>query len=185
MERRAASRTQAKACATLILLACCPCASALNPSLDINQYAHTAWTARDGFFKGIITSIAQTPDGYLWLGTEFGLLRFDGVRSVPWQPPKGERLPGGRIRSLLAARDGILWIGTDDGLASWKDGKLAHYPELTGEGVRSLIEDREGTVWAGGTGSPIGRLCAIQNGSAQCYGEDGSFGRGVGSLYED
>ena|SRR5438876_8005389 len=76
-----------------ILLAFCPCALALNPSLDINQYAHTAWTVRDGFFKGIIFSIAQTPDGYLWLGTEFGLLRFDGIRSVPWQPPEGQHLP--------------------------------------------------------------------------------------------
>ena len=47
--------TQAKACATIILLACCPCAFALNPSLDINQYAHTAWTVRDGFFKGTIS----------------------------------------------------------------------------------------------------------------------------------
>jgi ligand-binding sensor domain-containing protein len=55
-----------------ILLACCPGASALDPSLDMNQYAHTAWTVRDGFFKGSINSIAQTPDGYLWLGTEFG-----------------------------------------------------------------------------------------------------------------
>src|ERR1700751_2206602 len=84
-----------------ILLACCRCASALNPALDINQYAHTAWTVRDGFFKGSITSIAQTPDGYLWLGTEFGLIRFDGVRTVPWAPPAGEHLPSGSIRSLL------------------------------------------------------------------------------------
>src|SRR5271166_1519170 len=55
-----------------ILLACCPCASALNPSLDINQYAHKAWTVRDGYFQGIIYAIAQTPDGYLWLGTAAG-----------------------------------------------------------------------------------------------------------------
>jgi hypothetical protein len=66
-----------------ILLACSPCAFALNPSLDISQYAHTSWKIRDGFTRGIITSMAQTPDGYLWLGTEFGLLRFDGVRNVP------------------------------------------------------------------------------------------------------
>ena len=107
-----------------IILVSCHFAFALNPSLDINQYAHTAWTVREGFFKGVIYSIAQTPDGYLWLGTEFGLLRFDGVRSVPWQPPAGEHLPSSYIRSLLAARDGRLWIGTAKGLASWKDGKL-------------------------------------------------------------
>jgi signal transduction histidine kinase/ligand-binding sensor domain-containing protein len=168
-----------------ILLACCPCASALNPSLDIDQYAHTAWTVRDGFFKGSITSIAQTPDGYLWLGTELGLLRFDGVRAVPWQPPGGEQLPSNIIRRLLTARDGGLWIGTSKGLASWKDGRLTHYPELDGRAVPALLEDREETVWAGGWATPSGRLCAIQSGSVKCYGEDGSLGAGVLSLYED
>jgi signal transduction histidine kinase/ligand-binding sensor domain-containing protein len=169
-----------------ILLACCLRGSALNPSLDINQYAHTAWTVRDGFFKGAISSysIAQTPDGYLWFGTEFGLLRFDGVRSVPWQPPAGEHLPGRSIRSLLATRDGRLWIGTTQGLASWKDGKLTHYPELAGQ-VRPLLEDREGTVWVGGFAASTGRLCAIQSGGTHCYGADGRFGREVISLYED
>jgi signal transduction histidine kinase/ligand-binding sensor domain-containing protein len=185
MEPGAGSRTQTKACATLILLVCCPCAFALNPAFDINQYAHTAWTIREGFFRGTISSIAQTPDGYLWLGTEFGLLRFDGVRSVPWQPPKGERLPSSFVRSLLAARDGRLWIGTAEGLASWKDGKLSHYPELAGQTVVSLLEDRKGTVWAGGSVTSNGRLCAISRGSVECSGEDGSFGSGVTSLYED
>ena len=131
MGRRAARRTQTKVCATFLAL--CSCAFALNPSLDINQYAHTAWTVREGFFKGTITAIAQTPDGYLWLGTESGLLRFDGVRSVPWQPPPSEHLPSGPVRSLLAARDGRLWIGTTEGLASWRDGKLTQYPEVAGQ----------------------------------------------------
>jgi ligand-binding sensor domain-containing protein len=172
--------------AAAVLLACCRCATALNPSLDINQYAHNAWTIREGFLKGAISSIAQTPDGYLWLGTEFGLLRFDGVQSVPWQPPKGERLPSSFVRSLLAARDGRLWIGTTEGLASWKDGKLAHYPELAGQAVVSLFEDREGTVWAGESATPDGgRLCAISRRSVECSGDDGRFGSGVTSLHED
>ena len=64
-----------------MLLAWCPCAFALDPALDISQYAHTSWKIRDGFTKGTINSIAQTPDGYLWLGTQFGLLRFDGSKS--------------------------------------------------------------------------------------------------------
>src|SRR5881409_1994702 len=91
-----------------LLLAWRPCAFALNPALDVSQYAHTAWKIREGFTKGTITSIAQTPDGYLWLGTEFGLLRFDGVRNLPWQPPADQRLPTSQIFSLLAARDGTL-----------------------------------------------------------------------------
>jgi signal transduction histidine kinase/ligand-binding sensor domain-containing protein len=169
-----------------ILLACCRWACALDPSLDISQYAHTVWKVRDGFSKGFISSIAQTPDGYLWLGTEFGLLRFDGVRNIPWQAPAGEHLPGSEILSLLAARDGSLWIGTRGGLASWKGGKLTQYPELAGQAVGALLEDREGTVWAGGFAvlSP-GRLCAFQNNSVHCSGGDGRLGYGVLGLYDD
>src|SRR5208282_5345952 len=51
-----------------LLAAMCPYASALNPDLDISQYAHTASTARDGFSLGNIYAMGQTPDGYLWLG---------------------------------------------------------------------------------------------------------------------
>src|SRR5580658_9229569 len=87
------------------LLAWCPCALALNPALDVSQYAHTAWKVREGFAKGSIVSIAQTPDGYLWVGTAFGLSRFDGVRSVPWQS-SAQHLPSNAITSLVAARDG-------------------------------------------------------------------------------
>jgi len=169
-----------------ILLACCACSFALNPSLDISEYAHTAWKIREGFTTGEIYSFAQTPDGYLWLGTDFGLLRFDGVRNVPWQPPTDQHLPSSRIYSLLAARDGTLWVGTTKGLASWNGGKLTQYPELAGQEIFALLEDREGTVWVGGVGfPPPGRLCAIQNASVHCYGEDGSLGAGVNSLYED
>ena len=168
-----------------ILLACCPAAFALNPSLEVSQYAHTSWKIRDGFTKGTINSIAQTPDGYLWLGTEFGLLRFDGLKNVQWQPPTNQQLPDSFIYALLAARDGTLWIGTAKGLASWKDGKLTQYSELAGQYIFRLLEDREGTVWVGGSGVPTGKLCSIQNSNVNCYGEDGGLGVGVVGLFED
>ncbi len=160
-------------------------AYALEPALDVSQYAHTAWKIREGFSKGRITSIAQTPDGYLWFGTEFGLLRFDGVRNVPWEPAAGEHLPSSYVRNLLAAHDGRLWIGTYKGLASWKDGKLTEYRELAGQTVDALLQDRDGTIWAAGYEGSFGRICAIELGSAQCYGDDGRLGLWVASLYED
>lgn len=172
-----------------ILAAACGYGFALNPSLDISQYAHSNWTIRDGFSLGNIYAIAQTPDGYLWLGTEFGLFRFDGVRTTKWHPPSGQQLADQNINSLLGARDGTLWIGTFAGLASWKDGKLTRYPQLEQRFIESMFEDRRGTVWAGALFSPkagpTGLLCAIGSGRTQCYGEDGMFGVAVPALYQD
>src|ERR1044071_5262668 len=168
-----------------VLLAWCPSAFALNPASDVGQYAHASWKIRDGFTKGPIRAIAQTPDGYLWLGTQFGLIRFDGVRPVPWQPPPEQPLPSNFVFSLLAARDGTLWIGTLKGLVSWKDERLTQYPELASQAVFRIVEDREGVVWVGSAGIPTGKLCSVQNGDVKCHGEDGSLGRGVVGLFED
>ena len=160
------------------------CAFALNPAFEVSQYAHKSWTAADGFFKGTITAIAQTPDGYLWLGTDFGLLRFDGVRFVPWTPPAGEQLPSEVIRGLLVTRDGSLWIATFKGLARWKGGRLTQYAELAGRAVTKILEDHDGGVWAASVDVPTGRLCAIRDSGVRCYGEDGRLGLGVLSLHE-
>src|SRR5580700_7234124 len=172
----------------LSLLLLCPSALALDPSLDVSQYAHKAWQVREGFTQGYIRSIAQTPDGYIWLGTGFGLFRFDGVRVEHWQLPlNGEQLPSNFIVCLYVARDGTFWIGTRGGLVSWRDGKLTRYPDLAGLSVGSILEDRKGTVWVGGTYSVAssGKLCAINGTNVDCYGSDGALGNGVNGLYED
>jgi signal transduction histidine kinase/ligand-binding sensor domain-containing protein len=166
-----------------ILLWCNSRAWALNPALTMRQYAHTAWTIRGGFLNSPVSSIAQTHDGYLWLGTESGLLRFDGARIVRWQPQGDERLPSAQITNLLVTRDGRLWIGTFAGLASWKDGRLVTYPEFAGQVVASLVEDSQASVWAGTINVPYARLCAIRT-TVECAGEDGRFGVGVFSLFE-
>jgi signal transduction histidine kinase/ligand-binding sensor domain-containing protein len=161
-------------------------ALALDPSLDVSQYAHTAWTARDGFSVGAIFAMAQTPDGYLWLGSEFGLYRFDGVKPIVWQPPAGQQLPN-KPYALLVTRDGTLWIGTFEGLVSWSGGKLTYFPEIGKAFVTSLLEDRDGTVWVATFSSTVlpARVCAIRAGSVQCKGEDGAFGTFAWSLGED
>ena len=102
--------------AFLILLLLAPPAFALDPSRAISQYGHTVWTVQEGFLPGAPTEMAQTADGYLWVGTRSGLVRFDGVRFVPFTPPPGEKLRSSRILSLGAGRDGSLWIGTRSGL---------------------------------------------------------------------
>src|ERR1051325_2654205 len=132
-----------------ILLALSTPAFALDPALDVSQYAHTAWKVREGFTPGVITAITQTTDGYLWLGTSDGLFRFDGLRTVSWVPPGNRHLPSDTILSLLAGRDGTLWIGTDKGLASWKGFEVKTYPELADSFVSRLLEQREGAIWAG------------------------------------
>jgi len=165
-----------------ILLTASTCAFALDPSLDVSQYEHTAWKIREGFTKGTVFSMAQTPDGYLWLGTEFGLVRFDGVQTIPWQPPAGQALPSNYIRDLLVTSDGTLWIGTLKGLASWKNGTLIGYPEIAGHVVGPLLQDGHGTVWV--AVQELGTLCEIRTGTAKCYGS-GTFGRSVTALYED
>src|SRR5580704_17873323 len=184
---KARVKIAAFAVGALSLLLLCPSALALDPSLDVSQYAHTAWQVREGFTQGYIRSIAQTPDGYIWLGTGFGLFRFDGVRVEPWQPPlNGEPLPNNFILCLHVTRDGTFWIGTRGGLASWRDGKLTRYPDLDGLLITSVLEDRNGTVWVGSSSlaSP-GKLCAIDGTNVDCHGSDRALPNGVSSLYED
>ena len=123
----------------------------------MSQYAHTAWTVRDGFSLGNIYAMAQTPDGYLWLGTEFGLFRFDGLRPSPGNRPRVSTFLTRNINSLLVTRDGTLWIGTFAGLVTWSGGKLTQRPELGRGFVASLFEDREGTVWASTLADPAFR----------------------------
>ena len=124
-------------------------ALALDPAVRLTQYGHTAWRVRDGFLPATPLAIGQTSDGFLWIGTEAGLYRFDGVRFERWTPKAGPALPSERIYALLGTRDGSLWIGTGSGLARWRGGRL----EVLASAGRfgTILQDRQGTVWAGHT----------------------------------
>ena len=84
-----------------------PRVAGLDSSRKISQYGHNMWRIQDGHLPAPPDAIAQTADGYLWVGTPAGLVRFDGVRFVPWASPKGEKLPSDQILSLLGASDAM------------------------------------------------------------------------------
>ncbi|HLJ88866.1 MAG TPA: two-component regulator propeller domain-containing protein [Candidatus Angelobacter sp.] len=147
---------------------------ALNPESRISQYGHTVWRVQDGNLNGSPTAFAQTPDGYIWIGTQNGLYRFDGVNFLLRNPPAGQRYPSGiaNIQSLYAARDGSLWVGTSAGLAHWANGTFSSIPDLNA-GVAGIAEDTEGAIWITRTHlhSFTGPICKISAGNARCYGE--------------
>jgi signal transduction histidine kinase/ligand-binding sensor domain-containing protein len=165
----------------------CVSAFGLNPDRLLSQYAHSAWRTSDGFFNSAPTAVTQTSDGYIWIGTQSGLVRFDGVRFVSWTPPAGKQLPSAHITCLLSVSDGSLWIGTSRGLTHWKNGELTTYPDVAGF-VDSLLEDRGGVVWMARTRvhDKTGPVCEITDTKVRCYGiSDGVASGNASALAED
>jgi ligand-binding sensor domain-containing protein len=154
----------------LLLLATSPL-RAIDPNRHVSQYAHTAWRIEDGFFGGTPLAITQTADGYLWIGTQDGLLRFDGVQFASWTPPDEMQLPSPIITYLFGARDGSLWIGTHAGLSHLVNQHLVNYSSAMGV-ITSILEDRDGTVWFTHLGAldGSGPLCHVIGTSTQCFG---------------
>jgi ligand-binding sensor domain-containing protein len=157
----------------LLLVFSCPGLAGLDPSRKVSQYGHNMWRIQDGYLPGPPEAIAQTTDGYLWIGTHAGLVRFDGVRFVPWASPKGEKLPSDQIHYLLGASDGSLWIGTAGGLARWKDRILTTYKSLPNS-IWGIVEDREENIWIARWDSGDGRgpLCRIRDSDVRCFGRN-------------
>src|SRR6267143_3256164 len=128
-------------------------AHALDPRKSNTQFTHPAWSAKDGI-PGPVRAIAQTRDGYLWLGTEAGLYRFDGLRFAPYEPSRSAHPHGPAVLSLLAAGDGSLWMGFGSGgIGRLRDGQVTHFPPGQGVpegGILSIVEDGTGSIWAAG-----------------------------------
>jgi signal transduction histidine kinase/ligand-binding sensor domain-containing protein len=161
---------------------------AVDPHTLISQYGHTAWRIQDGFLSNP-GAIAQTTDGYIWIGVLGGLVRFDGVKFTPWAAPNGQSLAGSGISYLLAGRDGSLWIGTYGGLSRLKDGKLFNYTTTPNSpGINNIIEDHAGTIWVTRyrVNDGKGSLCQVEADKLRCYGEkDGNPGKYAIGLAED
>ncbi len=135
-------------------------AMALEPTTPLGSYGRQTWVMENGMPQNTVHALAQTRDGFLWIGTEVGLVRFDGHSFVVLDEHSQPKLPNGDIRCLLATDDGALWIGTGDGLARLKDGAVRVYTEkdgLPGNVIRSLVESRNGILWAS-TGYGLARF---------------------------
>src|SRR6476620_1030552 len=120
--------------ALMALALLCPAeALALDPAKALTQFTHSAWLMEDGLPQNSIKAIAQTADGYLWLATQAGLVRFDGVRFTVFNTANTPALININVMALLAARDGSLWIGTyGGGVTRLKDGTFTTYTTRDG-----------------------------------------------------
>lgn len=169
----------------LFMLLSSASAFALDRDRTISQLSHRAWTARDGA-PSQITALAQTTDGYLWIGTTHGLFRFDGIHFELYQPQTGEPFQSIDIFSLLAVPDDGLWIGYRfGGISFLKDGRVVNYAERDGlppGRVARIARDRDGVIWAGvQTG-----LARFQGGRWKTVGEDWGFtGKPVLGVFVD
>ena len=144
-----------KVTCVLAVLSLLPAASlAIDAQRSIAQLHHTAWTARDGAPTDII-AMTQTEDGFLWLATGSGLVRFDGAQFERYAPAPGEVLPAASIRSLLAVPGNGLWLGwVFGGVTLLLDGHLTTFGESEGYPPGTTVQflrDSDGVVWAATT----------------------------------
>jgi signal transduction histidine kinase/ligand-binding sensor domain-containing protein len=136
----------------LMILPCFRCPSSLGqpPASRNLQVGHDSWTFKDGA-PADVTCLAQTNDGFLWLGGPNGLFRFDGTRFEPFSSPFGDRPLSTNLLSLFAPPSGGLWIGYAlGGFSFLNKGRVTNYASETGS-VHGFAQDRDGIVWAGTT----------------------------------
>jgi PAS domain S-box-containing protein len=152
------------------LLAILLCSAGLTPGLDrdknIDQYGHDTWTSQNGLPGEAVYQILQTPDGYLWLRTSAGLVRFDGVRFALVEPVIDNKPVGEPVRAICKSADGNLLIRTTSRTILYKDGVFSDYapPAALPDGsILTLFESREHEIFIGTDSS----IYVIRNGHLQ------------------
>jgi len=123
--------------------------NALEPATAVANFGRQTWVMENGLPQNTIQAMVHTRDGFVWLGTEVGLVRFDGSSFAVFDRNSNPALPSNDVRCLLETPDGSLWIGTSDGLARWKNRIVTHYSTvngLPGNGIRSMSLDASGAL---------------------------------------
>lgn len=139
-------------CSALLGIVSSAAACAQDHPPALADYNRAVWTASDGA-PTHIARIAQTPDGWLWLGTPNGLFRFDGAHFYPFVPANGARLLSPRIWELAPQANGDLYIGYEaPGLSVLRaDGRLEHLAPATKDSpvntTNDVLRDRDGVLW--------------------------------------
>ncbi len=131
------------------MLGCALPCHALEPTTPLANYGRQTWVMENGLPQNTVQALVQTRDGFVWLGTEVGLVRFDGNSFQVFDRNSSPALPGNDVRCLLESQDGTLWIGTSEGLARWRDGSVTAFTAregLPGNGVRALWQALDGGI---------------------------------------
>ena len=144
-----------------VLVASCGPVNALNPDFTLLQYVHTSWGSDSGLLT--VNRITQTSDGYLWLATSGGLVRFDGVRFTTYTAATERSLTSSTITEPAADPDGSLWAAALFGgvVAHYQAGKFHAYTSRDGlpsNYIQSLYRDSRGALWVGTRGAGIFRM---------------------------
>jgi signal transduction histidine kinase/ligand-binding sensor domain-containing protein/CheY-like chemotaxis protein len=133
-----------------------------NPPRSIVGIHQDVWRTEDGLPQNTVPAIVQSRDGYLWAGTELGLVRFDGLRFTVFDKSNTPELKSNVVDALLEDRSGDLWIGTiGGGLTRFHEGKFQTFTTkdgLANDTIHSLLEDNTGDLWAGTDGGGLNRL---------------------------
>jgi ligand-binding sensor domain-containing protein len=139
-----------------VLLSALAAASSLlaaTPPHEPFAYSQRVWQSSNGLPEDFAQALAQTPDGYLWIGTSGGLMRFDGSRFVVFNHENEPAFHDDSVYSLFTSKDGTLWAGAEGGdLIRYKNGSFRIFGAaegLTNTFVRAIFEDRHGTLWVG------------------------------------
>jgi ligand-binding sensor domain-containing protein/signal transduction histidine kinase len=132
-------------------------AVALNPQRALDHYGHQAWNTGSGLPQNTVHSILQTRDGYLWLGTDGGLVRFDGIDFLTFDTENTPQFRSDTVYDLMEDTSGTLWISTATGLLSYRDGGFAAYTSAQGlpaDSVWFTHEDGHHRLWAISSAGP-------------------------------
>ncbi len=123
------------------------------PQRGLEGYSRRIWQTQDGLPEEPVQALAQTPDGYLWIGTSGGLVRFDGAEMVVFNRENTPALRENSVFCLLVSKSGDLWIGTEGGgVVRYRRGTFRRFSGeegLSNGFVRTVLEDRGGQFWVG------------------------------------